>query len=548
LSVGMGVVCSAGAESTVIIDFYTDPAGDEIDASTRINDVYTAMGVGFVWEWEEGGGDQLCGTYTKQRSSDTDVYAAEPADDTTTDPNAISACNDPWAHTGVGAVAGYIVATFDAPVRAVCIDIEPESNGSGELIALAFDGSELSSDQDSSQACVSGDDDIWGVKFSGVDGSVTFDTLAIVYGPIYIDFDHRPDGQDIASGEAVNDVYESQGVLFSLADDESNCGADDTVYANGNTSGKPVDFGSDFNAVSACSPNSPFSLPAKFNGASDGVVVASFFSNVLEVCVDSAPEFGGEAQLIVRGESGEALGDPIVSAALGEREILCSGPRGGIRSAEFAGVGTKRAIFDDFSFEFGGATVNFDEDPVGQEVTAGTDVRTVYESLGVTFAHIGEVSSCAGEEVRASANVSGANVFGTPPNVVTPCPTTTDAAFSEVARGLVEARFAQLQDSVCIDVRAFQGNARGVMRAFDDDDLELEEVYSDLGAIQSLCVAEDGIRSVQFAGAGQSKAYFDDLRYTAVPEPSASLLRGAALAAIALMGRARARRGTTATR
>ncbi|MBW2273588.1 MAG: hypothetical protein JRG96_09975, partial [Deltaproteobacteria bacterium] len=31
LSVGMGVVCSAGAESTVIIDFDTDPAGDEID-------------------------------------------------------------------------------------------------------------------------------------------------------------------------------------------------------------------------------------------------------------------------------------------------------------------------------------------------------------------------------------------------------------------------------------------------------------------------------------------------------------------------------------
>jgi len=152
--------------------------------------------------------------------------------------------------------------------------------------------------------------------------------------------------------------------------------------------------------------------------------------------------------------------------------------------------------------------IDFDEAPGGASVPSGTDLASLYASLGVSFEHGGGGTGC-GTTIYANANHPGG--FGSLPNVVTICDDGTASDIAENDQGLVQANFAHAALQACIEVRPGEAPDLAVLRAFNEAGAQIAEVFSAAGVTETLCVSGTGIRSVRFSGSGDNYARFDDL-------------------------------------
>jgi hypothetical protein len=182
-------------------------------------------------------------------------------------------------------------------------------------------------------------------------------------------------------------------------------------------------------------------------------------------------------------------------------------------------------------------TINFDVAPDGeggqQAVTAGTVVNELYASEGVRFRRTRPGAFCrstdetSGNEVFANDHgplPGGGFGFNSGNNVVTVCPEGTASDFSEDEAGRIAADFDNPASKACINAypTGFHGGipgSSGLLEAFDGEGERIQTVTTTPGVAQVLCIEAVGGRnsqiwSVQFAGAGEGLAIFDNLSVT----------------------------------
>jgi hypothetical protein len=154
--------------------------------------------------------------------------------------------------------------------------------------------------------------------------------------------------------------------------------------------------------------------------------------------------------------------------------------------------------------------INFDVGPDRETtVAAGTLVNTLYAPLGVTFEHAGTGATC-GTNVYANSNQPTG--FGSSPNVVSLCNQGIASDISENTFGLIQADLSSPAEQVCIDVDPVDATAFARLDAFDGSGTLIGSSSSTPGLLQTLCFTGSGIRRVQFSGAGDKFARFDNLQ------------------------------------
>lgn len=164
-------LCNAQA---ILIDFDTDPSGNNIPAGFALDSVYSSYGLTFSHAGVQGG--PCNGAYA---NSD------HPGDFGST-PNTISSCPEPATSDFSEDNFGYLRMDTKDPAGSVCIDVRPNAS-SGSAVIKAYDGGGALIDSQSSPAgvnttlCVTGRR-IRTVDFSGSGTSlVRFDNLAITW-------------------------------------------------------------------------------------------------------------------------------------------------------------------------------------------------------------------------------------------------------------------------------------------------------------------------------------------------------------------------------
>src|SRR5690348_5981219 len=178
--------------------------------------------------------------------------------------------------------------------------------------------------------------------------------------------------------------------------------------------------------------------------------------------------------------------------------------------------------------------INFDVDPSGAAIEAGSSVNTAYSNegvindltVGVTFSRTTPNAFCGDANVYANNNgplPGGGFGFNSGNNVVTICPLPIASDFSENSGGRIVASFTGTVAQACIQVYAtgFQSEtgklpgATGFLEAFDVNGVSLGKTTSDPNAFgQNVCVSATAtatIASVQFAGSGDGFAMFDNM-------------------------------------
>jgi hypothetical protein len=205
------------------------------------------------------------------------------------------------------------------------------------------------------------------------------------------------------------------------------------------------------------------------------------------------------------------------------------------------GGGGSACCFSRFGWVLPASTpINFDVDPTGGAIEAGTALNATYSAQGVTFSRTMPGAFCGNADDRNAvyANNNGplpGGGFGTSANnVVTICPEGIASDFSEVLGGRIVASFTGTVTQACIQVYAtgFQSEtaglpgATGFLEAFDSSGVSIGKTTSDPNAFgQNLCVnptATATIASVQFAGSGSGFAMFDNMtaRFPQAPAPT----------------------------
>ncbi len=329
----------------------------------------------------------------------------------------------------------------------------------------------------------------------------------LIQGPtVTVNFDLDPAGQPIADGEALNDVYASFGLSFERVG-QGSCGRDDRVFANDDQGGEPA-FASPPNVVSICGAGE-FS---DWNEES-GFVRVDLERPALEVCVVVRPS-GSDGEGLLRildsfdREVRSAVSTP------GVLETLCIQGEDFTRF-EFAGGDEGFARFDDLRVTYAPRRVDFDQTPSGDPVLPGADVGSLYGELGVRFAQLGgRASACNDDLVHANSDRGGADEpVGSAPNVVTPCPEGRFSDFNGAAQGTVRALFERSASVACVGVFPTSREDRGFLRALDAEGNVLDEGRSPPGVDGELCVSGERIRALEFAGADDHYARFDDLEF-----------------------------------
>ena len=159
----------------------------------------------------------------------------------------------------------------------------------------------------------------------------------------------------------------------------------------------------------------------------------------------------------------------------------------------------------------GTLVLNFDTDPIGNPIDAGTIVDSLYETLGVTLQHEGETA--CGTHVYASADQHAG--FGSPPNGVTACEPPNASEMSSEAQGVIRAILSQPASRVCIDVRPVGPTGFATLRLFDAAGAPIGSASSAPGVSGPLCAEATAIRGARFAGGSpQAFAGFDNLSVT----------------------------------
>jgi hypothetical protein len=160
-------------------------------------------------------------------------------------------------------------------------------------------------------------------------------------------------------------------------------------------------------------------------------------------------------------------------------------------------------------------TINFDVGPDGETPVAnGTEVSSLYTSMGIIFQHAGTAATCG---TTVYANSDQPEGFGSPPNVVSLCGATTASDISENTFGLIQADLTAPAERVCIDADPVIDNNPDVLHsarldAYDAAGVLIGSASSTPGVRETLCFTGSGIRRVQFSGAGDRFARFDNFR------------------------------------
>jgi hypothetical protein len=530
---------------TVTVNFDRDPFGDPIADGQPLNDVYARFGL--LFERIGGGG---CG-------QDGVVFANDDRGDETafaSAPNVVSICGagdfSDWNE-----IHGVVRVELERPGREACVAVKPSgSDGQAFLRTVDLAGEPLQTVTSSpgvlETLCVTGDG-FRRVEFagSGSVGFARFDDLRITYAPRQVDFDRTREGP-VEPGSAVDGLYADLGVLFEQVGGRTSACDDETVYANSDQGPGDEPVGSVPNVVTPC-PERRFS---DFNGGAEGVVRARFEREASSACVGVFPSSDSDRGFLrALDASGEVLAEG--SSPDGSEGSLCvEGER--IRALEFAGADEGYARFDDLEFVFGAAVLDFDRDSDGEPIEAGAVVNERYEGLGVLLQRDGVRAPSCGEGDAVYASDDLPDGFGSSPNAVSVC-NTRFSDFSEGREGLVHALFAVDAVRVCVDVTPTGSDDFATLRAYDGNDELVGEELSTAGVQQTLCIEQDGVRGVRFAGFEDRYARFDDLVvHTSavlaqpapatvyfVPEPSSELLTATALVVLASLAMARARSG-----
>lgn len=317
---------------------------------------------------------------------------------------------------------------------------------------------------------------------------------------VTLDFDVDPNGDPIADGAVLDNVYQDLGVVLTRAGGFDGVCPGTSVYANASES-----FASSPNNVTICAPPAG----SDFNAGS-GLVEGILERPALEVCVAVAPAGSGDFGVLqIVDDMGTVL-DSVTSTPNVTQTFCIRGDA--IDRFRFAGSGSHFAIFDNLRITYGPNRIDFDTTSDGADVPDGTVVDTLFESEGVTFEKTGASSPCGGPAVYANDDLPTG--FGSPPNAVSVCDGGHFADFSENTNGLVLARFPRRVTEACVSVLPSSGTAQGVMRAYDVSDTLLDQNLSPMGVEARLCVTAATIRSVQFAGYQGTQARFDDFEFT----------------------------------
>ncbi len=155
--------------------------------------------------------------------------------------------------------------------------------------------------------------------------------------------------------------------------------------------------------------------------------------------------------------------------------------------------------------------IDFDQDPAGNSIAAGTVINTVYASMGVTFERVNASPSSTAWKVYANDDQPAG--FGSPPNVVSLYGSPSASDVSEKV-GLIRAVFETPASTVCIGFRPNSATYSGVIRAFDAAGAKLAEKMSGHGVTGDICVSAFRIHHVEFSGAGDGWGRFDNLQVT----------------------------------
>jgi hypothetical protein len=318
---------------------------------------------------------------------------------------------------------------------------------------------------------------------------------------ITIDFDVDPDGDPIADGAVVDTVYIAYGVTFSAIEggNPSPVCPVTNVFANASES-----FASAPNNVSLCDEN----FGSDFNEGS-GLVQGALERAAEEICIAVDPAGGGDRGLLQIVDAGGNELD-FVRSAQGVRQTLCI-QGSNILFFRFAGDDGDFAIFDDLRITYAPNRIDFDTLADGSEIANGTVVDGLFQSEGVVFEKVGPASDCGAEAVYANDDLPAG--FGSPPNAVSVCDGSELSNFSENSMGSVRARFPRNVNQVCIDTVPSPGE-RGVLRGFDESDVEVAETLAPVGVEARICVTNPSMRAVEFAGYQGGFARFDNLEFT----------------------------------
>jgi len=158
--------------------------------------------------------------------------------------------------------------------------------------------------------------------------------------------------------------------------------------------------------------------------------------------------------------------------------------------------------------------INFDTDPSGAPVAAGTVINSTYAALGVTLASESASLLC-GSPTSVYANSDRPLGFGSSPNVVSSCPQGLSSAMSQNSFGTIHAHFVRPVIRVCIDVVPNSPSDLGTIIGYGTT-VAFAAATSAPGIAQTICVAGTPLtgklfQDVRFSGSGSHFARFDNL-------------------------------------
>lgn len=228
--------------------------------------------------------------------------------------------------------------------------------------------------------------------------------------------------------------------------------------------------------------------------------------------------------------------DPAYTLPLGSRRSLLRDLAEGLRSlviprplfastttALDVGAGGETDMFSRFTWALPSELeLNFDQAPDLRAILSGAAINTVYARLGITFSRSNPLGLCPGSDVYA--NDHGLLGFGSGQNNISVCPLEIASDFSQYGFGTIKATFAVPAVEVCIDAtptgyRGLFPPPGGVafIEALDGDgDVDSRKESTSERVAQRLCVRDNRIVAVRFAGKGSAFAMFDNLRWTRV--------------------------------
>ncbi len=166
-------------------------------------------------------------------------------------------------------------------------------------------------------------------------------------------------------------------------------------------------------------------------------------------------------------------------------------------------------------------SIDFDQDPSGNQIPAEWTIATTYNSEGVTFRRAAlSIDAYNYECSGVLARLEDPDGLMSSNKVVSLCDDSDDVFINENSHGFVQVANKQDLSEVCVDAVPL-GNSSAVLRAYDYDWNVVSEQISAPGRSETMCVTGVRMRQILFSGHGDGHARFDNLEIT----PAASTTR-----------------------